>query len=142
VSDIQTREGDPPELVERLEKVRSEGRRRTIFYSALVAGFVALLFGYFNDKDQAARSRENCQLIQDDRRVDYQRLTRQADQVLGNDTVKPPIPAFKFEGTAFEEFKPLIVAQARTARTDAIQLRERFENCPRVFPDPELIPFF
>lgn len=162
-SRIQTRadDQDDPEVESRIEAARRQGRKRTIFYAALVAGFVALFFGWQNDKDQVDRSRDNCELIQEDRKdraksveESADRLTDEANQVLGHpgdpnaDPPEPAVKPFVFKGTAFEEFEALIKKGALENRTEAVnnynrakEIRKRVENCEEVFPEPDLWPF-
>jgi len=120
-----------------LNAIRRE-RRRTIFYSIIAAGLIALFIGHAIDvsssNKQANRSRQNCQFLNDGIKRAAARLDQQADQVLGNVHRRPPIPPFKFKGTPFEKFQALIVAQARQNRTDALVTRKGLKDCKDVFP--------
>lgn len=139
-----TRLDDPPDGRDRVLAARREGRARTLFYSALVAGLVALVIVRLSevetDNDQIDRSRVNCRLIQDDRRDRAETLNNEADRVLGNqkhvdENGNPdPIPPLNFKGSGFEQYRPLIVANAKQSRTRARVILARIENCNRVFP--------
>jgi hypothetical protein len=119
--------------------------RRTIFWSILCAGIVALVIGRLIELDtlnqQANRSRKNCNLIQEDRRLQADTFALQADQVLGNPHRKPPIKVFVFKGTPFKKFQPLIVAQAKANRRRAKVYYSRIEDCKKVFPSYHFLEF-
>lgn len=134
---FKTREEDGPAEEERARQLRSEGRKRTIFLGVVAAGFVALFIGRAievdSSNDQIERSRANCESIQ--RVIDVigiRALQRQADNTLGNK--KKHIEPFKLEGTVFEDFKPLIIAQARQARRDVREVSKLKQDCAKVFP--------
>jgi len=136
-SSFKTREDDGPEEEERAHQLRSEGRRRTIFLSILSAGFVALFIGRAIEVDsynaQVNRSRENCASIQQVIDViGIKALQRQADNTLGSE--KRHIKPFKLEGTVFEDFAPLILAQAHQARRDLKAIHKLKQSCTEVFP--------
>lgn len=113
-------------------------RRRTVFMSVIAAGLISLFIGHAievdNNNKQADRSRQNCQFLNDRIKVSAIRLNSQADNVLGNDHHKPPIPPFKFKGTPFEKFQALIVTQAKQNRADAAVTLAGVKNCRKVFP--------
>lgn len=159
-SGVRTRADDPeePGAETRIEAARSQGRRRTIFYSAFVAGLVALFFGWQNDKDQVQRSRENCRLIQDDRRdraatvrENAEDLQQGSDFILGNPEADPPVLPADFNKQPFRSFrdvKALVIQQAIEDRASAAEnfqrekdILSRIENCQKVFPNPDLNPF-
>lgn len=153
-----TRAGDDPAFAARIEKARSDGRRRTVLYSAIVAGIISVIFVYWNDSDQVGRSRDNCNSIQEDRKQhrdelhDDAKLYRdQAVSILGDPTAKPPKPPADFSKppySAFSDFKVLIVTQAKqnllratVADSRADKVNSRIENCNDVFRKPDLNPF-
>lgn len=113
-------------------------RKRTIIYSIIAAGLISLFIGHAIDVDssnkQADRSRQNCQFLNDGIKRAAQRLDQQASQVLGNPNHKPPIKPLKFKGTAFEQFRPLILAQARQQRLDAAATVKGIKDCAEIFP--------
>lgn len=167
-SGARTRESDDPALAQRVEEVRGEGRRRTLWFAIVGSCIVSLFFAWANDKDQRERSVKNCQLVQADRRDRYQTLKetaadqgRQADSILGNphppigkdgNKHPKPIPPADFSKrpfNAFADFKALIIQQAKQNRRGQARniarakgVRARIEDCNKVFPAPNPIPFF
>jgi hypothetical protein len=142
---IQTRVEDPPDGRDRIAKARREGRARTIFYSALVSGVVALAVVRVgevqNFNEQVARNRVNCGLLQDDRRDRALQLEETSDQVLGNAKkhIKPAdfnVPPY----SAFKNLRKLIVADSVRDRRRAREIRARIENCNKVFPKRSTLP--
>jgi hypothetical protein len=113
-------------------------QKRTILYSAVIAGAVSLFLGHAievdNNNKQAVRSRTNCQFLNDRIRVSGERLKEQSDNILGNAHHKPPISPFKFRGTPFEKFQTLIVNQAKQQRADARETLSGVKDCNKVFP--------
>lgn len=147
---VKTREGDPPELAERLRRARGEGRRRTVVMSIIASGLVSLVIGNFverqADNNQVDRSRKNCETNNSDRRDTANSLDEQSDNILGDETTKDGDPnegvvPFTFEGSGFEKFKPLVVAQARAQRMRSREYFARIENCNATFPKRSVIPF-
>jgi hypothetical protein len=137
----RTRQGDDPEQVERFWAARHEGRGRTILYAAIVAGLVSLFIARVSEvqvyNDQVDRNRKNCQLVQEDRKAVGEFYDRQADNVLGD--AREGIKPIKIKGTAFEDFGPLIVAQARENRRRADLTLQRVEDCAVVHPKRDFI---
>jgi hypothetical protein len=142
---IQTRTEDPPDGRERIAQARREGRIRTIFYSALVSGLVALAVVRVgevqNFNEQVARNRVNCGLLQDDRIDRAVQLEETSDQILGNPKNDiPPADFSKPPYSSFKNLKKLIVANAVQDRHRAQEIRGRIENCNRVFPERHALP--
>lgn len=143
---IRTRSTDTELEREAAKEIRRSSRRRLVVLSIVASSIVALTLSWFNDIDQRGRSVKNCQLVQDDRRQRADDLDRQSDGVLGDNSVKDGDPnehikPFKLEGTPFEEFKPLILAQAKQERRSSRGYSSRIENCDKVHPFPNPIPF-
>jgi hypothetical protein len=138
-----TRKTDDPEVADRIRTARSEGRKRTIIYSVVAAGVVSLFIARASEvqvyNDQVNRSRTNCNLVQEDRKTIRDYYDSEADQVLGDP--KEGIEPIKIENTAFSEFGPLILAQAKEDRVRAGVYAKRIEDCNKVFPKRKVISF-
>jgi hypothetical protein len=118
-------------------------------WSVLCSGLVALFLVYFVERDiyndQAVRNRINCELVNNDRKSARDQLDMQADNILGDNTKDDGDPdedifPINFDGTSFEEFKPLIISQARLNRERSRSFSERIVNCKHIFPDRRVIP--
>jgi len=127
-------------------------QRRTIMWSAVIAGIVTLFITRVTEQQQfnsqSDRSRQNCEFLNDRLKVSAARLDRDAtdldtgaDNVLGNAHKKPPLRPFKFKGTAFEPFQKIILAnalqsrlKAKQDREDATATRAGIKDCAQVFP--------
>lgn len=140
---------DGKEFRERLIKARSEGRRRTIMYSIVASGIVSLFIGHLWERnsynDQAERSRKNCELVNEDRRLAYEQLDSQSDNVLGDlgemdGDPDEDVERFEFSGTAFEKFQPLIIVQAQANRERSRLYLERIIDCDEFFPKRAYVP--
>ena len=140
-----TRASDDPRQAARIREARNEGRKRTIFMSIIASGLVSLFIGYAievsGSNAQVDRSRKNCENINHVVEIGLLGpLDRQVDQTLGN--AKKDIKPFKIKGTAFEDFEPLIVAQAHQAQRDAKDVRGLLADCEEVFKKRSPILFF
>ena len=121
MSDIQTRSSDDPKAASRIAAVRREGRKRTMFYSAIVAGSVALFFGWANDHDQRDRSVKNCE--------NAQAIARALAEVAGDVSTESPQPQIKQRWAEYQ-------------RTFQRSFPPVGESCDDIFPAVDLIPFF
>lgn len=144
---LKTRRNDDPDGAARLQSARREGRLRTIFYSAIVAGLVSLAVVRVGDvqnfNSQVDRNRKNCQLLQDDRRDRALEAARQAQTVLGDPNHNPPIPPANFNSPEFVAFRPLrklLISQAKESRARSLRIEARVENCAKVFPKRSTFP--
>lgn len=150
----EARKQDPPDVAERVPQFRRRLWRQYV-YAGLIAFVVSAITTFGYDRDSRDRVITNCESIQDDRRDraeelrrDAGQLDKQADTVLGNPKSKPPIPPFKFKGSVFEEFEAIIVAgakenreQAKSDRAEAKRIEERVEDCEKLFPVIDILPF-
>lgn len=135
---MSTRHSDHPEDAARIVRARTEGRKRTILLSIIAAGLVSLFMARAIEvetaNEQVDRSRKNCEIVMDDFRARAETLEKESDQVLGNLGKEPPVHPIKLKGTAFEDFIPIIVAQAKDNRERAKEIRASIQNCNDVFP--------
>ena len=147
---VKTRAGDDPSVAERIRHARGEGRRRTIVLAVVASGLVSLFINNISEtrqhNAQAERSRINCEFVNEDRLSIGRSLDEQSDNILGDMTEKDGDPdegvlPFQFEGTPFEDLKPLSVAQARAQRERSRSYFRRVEDCNEVFPKRSVIPF-
>jgi hypothetical protein len=153
------RETDPVVIQQRLNDIIYEGRhrrRRTVIMSVVASSIVALFIGWGNDYDQRTRSVKNCEAVQLDRRERIGNLrdtahTQQAsaDFVLGSKARHRPVPNWhKQPFRSYATFRPLVTNTAKQARREsrrdfaaAMAIQKRLENCEKVFPEPNPIPF-
>jgi hypothetical protein len=158
MSDTPRTRSDDGKEGERFVKARHEGRRRTLVYSIIAAGLVSWFFAYANDASQIDRSRVNCDFVQQDRRdraesvlETARSLKRSSDFVLGDPKAHPvrlPADFTKDPFKSFASVKALVIKQAKEDRKTskrnferAKQIRKRIENCTKVFPRPNILPF-
>lgn len=127
----------------RLIRAAKQSRKRTVMMSIISSGIIALFIGRAVEvniyNNGISRGLDNCERVQEDRRLQANQYGMQADQILGNPAkgIKP----FKLEGTPFEDFKPLIIAQAKVNRKNSIAYANRIENCNKVYVKQHVIPF-
>jgi len=136
-SDIGYRAGDDPDDGEEHIRRRRRFAARVIFMSVIISGFVALSIVYVVELGARNNAVDACNLEMQTRSLLAEQADEAADGVLGDPNEKPPIPAFKFEGTAFAPFKPLIIAQARANRRRASQFARSVRDCNKLFPRPK-----
>ena len=115
---------------------------RVIFMSVLISGIVALGVVYAVELGARNNAVDACNLEMQTRSLLAEQADEAADGVLGDPNEKPPIPAFRFEGTAFAPFKPLIIAQARANRRRASEFARSVQSCNRLFPRPQFFGVF
>lgn len=126
-----------------LHEVHKSMRLRDLIYCTLIAGAVSLVIGRtieiqsFNEQQQ--RSRINCVFAQRAIRLTADIYDEQADGILGDK--KEHIKAFKIKGTPFEDFRPLLRAQARGNRIRSAAYERLKEDCNKVFPPAKTLPF-
>lgn len=125
---------DDPEDGEVYRRVRRYERARTVFLSMLCSGFLSLALLYPIEVQNTKNDRDNCRITNSTPRLLADQANQQADNVLGNE--QKAIHPFRFKGTTLADFKPLIVAQARTNRLRAIQYARSVRNCEVAFPYP------
>ena len=128
---------DTPEEGEYQLRRRRRFAARVIFLSIICSGLVALVIVYTVELGARNNAVDACNLEMQTRSLLAEQADEAADGVLGDPNEKPPVPAFKFEGTAFAPFKPLIIAQARANRRRASQFARSVRDCNKLFPRPK-----
>lgn len=133
------RASDDPDDGERYMRNRRYERARTVLLSMLLAGIVTLAILYPIEVQSNRDDRENCVIINSIPRLLADQANQSANNVLGRGEPGQPnyVKPFEFEGTTLEDFKPLIVAQARQGRRRAVQYARTVRNCKRAFPQPK-----
>lgn len=140
-SDLSYRSTDDPEMGEEHLRRRRHYAARVLFLSVICSGLVALIIVYTVELGARNNAVESCGLEMQTRLILAEQADDAADGVLGDPKEKPPIPRFRFEGTAFEDFKPLIIAQARANRRRSDEFARTVRDCRELFPRPKLFGF-
>lgn len=133
------------------ERASRRGERtRTIIMCVAITGLISLFIGraveVTNSNKQQNRSRTNCVLAQRATLLTAQQFDDQADSVLGDESDKDGDPnekikPLKIKGTSFEEFEPLIIAQARENRVRAREYQSLLRDCNEIFPPVKFLFF-
>lgn len=135
----EARRTDDDTHYEEFRRQRRYERGRTVFLSMLCSGITALALLYPIEVQNTKNDRSNCIISNSIPRLLTEQANQQADGVLGR-PARPGIPEIKpfdFNGTTLKDFKPLILAQARTSRNRAVQYAKTVRNCNKAFPYPE-----
>jgi len=132
---------DLPEDGERYKRQRRYERLRTVFISVVCSGLAALAIVYTVELHARNDAVDACQLEMQSRALDAAQYDSQADAVLGDPNEKPPVKPFDFKGTVFEDFEPLIKAQAITNRRRAGEKARSIRNCNQLFERPKFFGF-
>lgn len=129
------RASDDPTDGETYVRQRRFERARLVVLCMFVSGITALSILYPIEVQNNRNDRENCTIINSIPRLLAGQANDSANNVLGNK--RAGIEPFEFEGTTLEDFKPLIVAQARQSRIRAAQYAKTVRDCNKAFPQPE-----
>lgn len=104
-----------------MNRAEQMARGRTIVIAVVCAGIVALLIGFFNDRDQRQRSVDNCHNTEE--------VVRTLVDVSKNVAEETPDPSVKARWNSYaSKFSAAITPEAAT--------------CEKQFPKPSLIPGF
>jgi hypothetical protein len=140
---------DDPEDGEFYIRTRRFERLRTILIAVVCSGLVALVIVYVVELGARNNAVDACQLEMNTRTLLMQQADASADGILGDPTNRDPktgkldpIPAFKFEGTPFADFKDLLLVQANASRRRSEQYRASIRDCNELFPRPKFFGIF
>jgi hypothetical protein len=133
------RASDDPDDGEHFMRHRRYERARTVLLCMILAGITTLAILYPIEVQNNKNDRSNCVIINSIPTLLADQANQSANGVLGRGQPgkRGYVPPFKFEGTTLEDFKPLIVAQARQSRVRAVQYARTVRNCKQAFPQPE-----
>ena len=141
-SPFDYRAGDDPDTAEFYTNRRRHFAFRVIMLSVICSGIVALGIIYVIELQARNNAVDSCNLDMQSRALIASQYDEQADNVLGDPNETPPIKAFNFKGTPFEDFQPLIVAQAKANRRRAGELAGSIRDCSQLFPRPRFFGVF
>lgn len=135
----QARVTDDDEHYEDFTRRRRYERARTVFLSMVCAGITTLAIVYPIEVKNNKNDRSNCVVINSIPRLLADQNNGSANRVLGKGRPDQPgyVRPFDFNGTTLEDFKPLIIAQARQSRVRAAQFAQTVRDCNKAFPQPQ-----
>lgn len=134
----QARITDDDEHFEEFSRHRRYERARTVFLSCLCAGITALAIVYPVEVKNNENDRKNCVITNAIPILLSDQANQSAVGVLGKGKKGQPgyVKPFDFKGTTLDDFKPLIIANARQSQRRAVQYARIVRNCKQAYPQP------